>query len=261
MTLYKNSRIEEEMQEDDTNEEIQKNLKESREDVDDGHDWKKRYSDLMSHTQSKENRYKEEIETLKRQVQKISSGEIRPPKSEAEIIEWEKEYPDFAQIMDARVERVVESKIKDIRAQTNEVKKDKALLALKKKLPDVDVDSVLADPSFHEWLKKQSQLTQNAIYKSLNVDDAADVIERYSIKVLSKKKSSGDDSFEDRNTARAVRTKGSVAPITDDFGGEYLYTESQVQKADSRWWDANGEKVMKAMREGKVLMDITGGAR
>jgi hypothetical protein len=259
MTLYKNARIEAEMAEEDFQEEVEQNVKEPQSSKED-EVWQKRYGDLRSHSQKREASLKEDIETLKKQMQKISSGEIKPPKSEAEIVQWEREYPDFAQIMDARVERVVESKIKDIKVQTNQIKKDKALMELRKHHPDAD--EILNSPNFHEWLKKQSAITQNAILKSLVVEDAADVLEKYKLKVLSKKKPSGDDDFEDtRSTARAVRTKSSAAPITDDFGGEYLFSESQIQKADAKWWDANEDKVKKAMREGKVLMDITAGAR
>jgi hypothetical protein len=259
MTLYKNARIEAEMAEEEFQEEIETTLKKEPESPEE-ETFKKRYGDLRSYSQRREAELKEELENLKRQMAKVAKGEIRPPKSESEIVEWEKEYPDFAQIMDARVERVVESKIKDIKVQTNQLKKDKALMALRKFQPDAD--EILNSSNFHEWLKTQSSITQNAILKSLNVEDASDVIEKYKIKVLSKEKKSGDDDFEDtRNTARTVRTKSSAPVVTDDFGGEYLYSESQIQKADGRWWDANEEKVKKAMREGKVMMDISGGAR
>ncbi len=260
MTLYKNSRIEDEMREDDIEEKIIETNNAPEPDNEEEKTFKKRFADQTRWFQEKEARYKEEIANLSKQMQKIASGEIRPPKSEAEIVEWEKEYPDFAQIMDARVERIVESKIKGHRETIKDIKKEKALMELRGHHPDVD--TILRDAEFYAWLDKQSSITQKAIKESLNVQDAADVIERYKMKVLSKKKKSGDDDFEDnrKDTARAVRTKSS-SPIVDEDGGEWLYSESQIDRMSDRQYEAESEKIMKAMREGKVLMDLQAGAR
>lgn len=264
MTLYKNSRIQNEMDEDDNLEADQKllNEAESQKGVksDDGHDWADRYANLMRLHQSEKTKNKEEIETLKRQMQKIASGEIRPPKSEAEIIAWEKEYPDFAQIMDARVERIVEGKIQPYKTQANKLKVSEAKNDLRSRHPDLD-DLVKPNSDFMKWLAKQPQKHIKAMTESLDVDDADFVIDKYKTQVLSKKKHRDDDDFNDNtNTARTVRTKSS-APVINDDDGEYLYSESQIQKMNAREWDAHGDKVQKALREGKVLMDISGGAR
>lgn len=265
MTLYKNSRIEAEMNEDAENEAIDKKLQEPAKNEEE-ESFKKRYGDLRRFQQQREEELKEQIKSLEVRIQKISAGEIRPPKSEAEIVEWEKEYPDFAQIMDARVERIVATQLKEHDSVVKEVKKDKALLALKKAVsrdnPDLDVDKLLTDAQFHEWLKNQSAITRKAIYNSLNVDDAADVIDRYVNKVLSKKTKKND--FDDGDAARHVRTRSSTPDVADKVDGEYLYSESQIQrmtKIDPKWWDTNGEKVMAAQRRGKLLMDVTGDAR
>lgn len=258
MTLYKNSRIQAEMDEDDFHEDEQKNIKEATQ-SEDAVNWQKRYSDQTRWYQDKEAKYKAEIEELRRQNEKIVSGEIRPPKSVAEIEAWEKDYPDFAQIMDQRVERIVETKMKDVKVQTNQLKVERAKNELRKRHPDLD-ELVAPNSDFMKWLAKQPQKHIDAMTKSLDVDDADFVIDKFKTKVLSKKKVAGGDDFEDTSgAARAVRTKSS-APEIDDNDGQYLYSESQIQKAGDRWWDANSEKVMKAMREGKVLMDITGGA-
>jgi hypothetical protein len=165
--------------------------------------------------------------------------------------------------MDARVERVIDTKIKDIKSQTNQLKVDKAMMALTK--IHTDAPEILSSKKFHTWIKEQSKLVQNAILHSLNVEDAADVLERYKTKVLNRapsKPSRDEDEDEDPRVAHAVKVKGGTAPIvTDEFGGEYLYKESQIQKADARWWETHRDKVQQAMRERKVLMDVTGGAR
>ncbi len=262
MTLYKNSRIEAEMEDDDVQENETKILQQAEAEKgvksDDGHDWADRYANLMRLHQQEKAKNKERIETLEKQMQKIASGEIRPPKSEAEIIEWEKEYPDFAQIMDARVKRIVQGEMKEVKAQSNKLKIAEAKNELRSRHPDLD-ELVKPNSEFMKWLAKQPQKHIDAMTRSLDVDDADFVIDKFKTTVLSKKKHRDDDFDDNNTTAKVVKTRSSAPAIDDD--GEYLYKESQIQKMTAKEWDVHGDKIQKAMREGRVELDISGGAR
>ena len=62
--------------------------------------FKKRYGDLRRHTQEKEKQFQKQLDDLKSQLEKATKKEIKLPKSEEEIEEWSKEYPDVAAIVE-----------------------------------------------------------------------------------------------------------------------------------------------------------------
>ena len=62
--------------------------------------FKKRYSDLRRHQQQQSEDFKKEIETLKSQLSKAAQKEMRLPKSDDDIEQWAKDYPDVAAIVE-----------------------------------------------------------------------------------------------------------------------------------------------------------------
>lgn len=226
--------------------------------------WKDRYGNLRRHSAEKEASYKAEIEQLRRQASMIQQGQIKPPKSAAEIIEWKETYPDFADVLDTWIKDEVTKATKDLRSTTNEIKKEKAILALEKKHPDAN--KIFADPEFHDWLQQQSQAEQNYIYKSYDVGNASFVLDKYKAQAKNSRgpgRPRKEDEDDARAAAKAVKTKTSRV-FDEDAGGEWEFSESGIEKAcaaNPKWWDANEDKVMDAQRRGKILLDLSGGAR
>ena len=62
--------------------------------------FKKRYGDLRRHSQEKEKEYQKQLDDLKGQLEKATKKEMKLPKSEEDIEEWAKEYPDVAKIVE-----------------------------------------------------------------------------------------------------------------------------------------------------------------
>lgn len=256
---YKNQRELAELEEDDRNEEIEAHLKEptiSKEEE----TWKNRYGDLRRHQMEEAARLKDELAQLRKQMDGVKQGTLRPPKSAAEILEWKTEYPDFADVLDTWIKEEISLSTKDIKRQTDEIKREKALLSLKKKHPDAE--DIFKDPGFHEWMEGQTERLKEIIYRSFDVEDASLVLDKY--KAGNKKKSRTRDEDDDsRENARAVKPK-NVVRMDDDAGGDYEFSESQIERESAknpRWWDANEDKIMEAQRKGRVLLDLSGGAR
>jgi hypothetical protein len=256
---YRNQRELAELEEDDHNDEVEKNLKEpvvTKEEE----TWKNRYGDLRRHQMEEAARLKDELAQLRKQMDGVKQGTLRPPKSAAEILEWKTEYPDFADVLDTWIKEEIKLSTTDIKRQTDEIKKEKALLNLKKKHPDAD--DIFKDPAFHEWMEGQTPRLKEIIYASFDVDDASTVLDKY--KIEHKRKSrSRDDSDDARENAKVVKTKNTVR-FDDEAGGDYEFSESQIERESAknpRWWDANEDKIMEAQRKGRVLLDLSGGAR
>ena len=62
-----------------------------------------------------------------------------------------------------------------------------------------------------------------------------------------------------KEAASQVKTKRSTKIDDEGVSGQIL--ESQVQKMSSREYEAKSEEIMEAIRSGKFVYDVSGGAR
>ena len=226
--------------------------------------WKKRAGDKDRYINQIKAETKAEIEALKHKLDQALRGQIKPPKSDEEVEAWTKEYPEFASILETIVQKRIDDATKETKktigelsVQQKQLEVEKAKLALKKLHPDFD--KLVNDEDFHTWLGKQKQKLQDAIYRSLDVDEADFVITMYK---NSKKSPKVEDNFDGRGAAEAVRTPKTIEELGD--GGDYDFSESQVEresKNNRRWYEQNETKIMDAVRKGRFLYDLTGGAR
>lgn len=228
--------------------------------------WKKRYGDQRRYLDQIRNEGQSRIAELEAKLDQALRGQIKAPKSKSEIEQWTQEYPEFAAILEGlvhdRIEqatRTTKDELSRIQDKQKELDVQEAKLELQKIHPDFN--SLVNDEAFHAWLQEQDDETQNAIYKELNVRKAAFVISMYkNEKGVSKSKA--DDEYSPKDAAKVVApSRGS--DIADDFG-DFEFSESQIatqSRKNPQWFEVNEDKIMSALRRGKVLMDISGGAR
>ena len=62
--------------------------------------FKKRYGDLRRHNQTVKNKYEDELAKLQGQLADATKAQIKFPKTEEEIDNWSKRYPDVAAVID-----------------------------------------------------------------------------------------------------------------------------------------------------------------
>lgn len=264
MVKYRNPRHEQENLETEFVEQEMEILKEPANNVEEEL-WKKRYSDLRKHQTKTADEFKNQVTELERKLELALRGQIKAPKSDEEIESWMKEYPEFASILETIVQKRIheatsktESELSNIREEQKKIDRERAVLELRKLHPDFE--KLVKDQGFHEWLAKQSQKHQDAIYRGLDVEDAAFVIDKY--KAQNGSKSQGDEDPNMNDVAKVVKSSSSREPI-ENFG-DYDYTESEIEKksrSNAKWFEQNEEKIMTALRKGRVLMDLSGGAR
>lgn len=265
MTKYKNPRHELESQAVEEIEALEKEMREPAATVEETV-WKKRYGDLRSHTDSIKKETESRITELEGKLEQALRGQLKAPKSDDEIEAWMKEYPEFASILETIVrKRIDEStsktkkKLEELEQKESRVEAEKAILALKKIHPDLD--ELTRSEEFHKWLTTQRKKYQDAIYSSLDVDEADFVISKY--KAEKGKSSKVDDNGEDFSSAAKVVRNSNVVEEPASFG-DYEFSESQVEKlskSNRRWYEQNEAKIIQAMQKGKFLYDLSGGAR
>ena len=117
--------------------------------------FKKRYGDLRRHMQNQMSTKDRELQEMKAQLESATKQQIRFPKSEKEVADWMKKYPDVASIIDTIAQKrplealaMGEKKMESLKKLETSITREKAEMALKRLHPDFD--RIRQDPSFHD---------------------------------------------------------------------------------------------------------------
>jgi hypothetical protein len=221
--------------------------------------FKKRYGDLRRHMQQKEKEWDEKLENLQKASTKAG---IIPPKSDEDIEEWAKEYPDVAGIVetiaakkaqemfekaDTRLKQLDEAQAEADRVRSeNEIRKSHA-----------DFDDLREADEFHDWADAQPKWVKDALYE--NADDPASVV-----RVIDLYKSDKGLTKE----AKKANKKAAASPVTrrsktdiDVADANETIRESEVAKMSDKEFEERADEINKAMRTGKFVYDVSGNAR
>jgi hypothetical protein len=224
--------------------------------------FKKRYGDLRRHSQKVEDDLRKEVDELKALVQKTTETQMKLPARDEDIDMWAKQYPDVYRIVESialkkakETTKTLEERMRKVDESERETSREKARVELLKLHPDFD--KIEDNEDFHDWAEKQPKWVQDALYE--NDDDfhsAARVIDLYKADLNMSRRPRVDS----KAAAQAVNTRGRSTPnATADQEG--VFYESQVQKMSITEYEANQENIVKAMRSGKFVYDISGNAR
>jgi hypothetical protein len=224
--------------------------------------FKKRYSDLRRHQQQQAEELKKEIESLKSQLSQAAQKEMKLPKSDEDIEQWAKDYPDVAAIVEtiamkkAREQSTaLEERMKAIDELQTSATKEKAEAELMRMHPDFG--DIRDSDEFHEWAEEQPKWIQDALYDNNNdARSAARAIDLYKADMgINKEKPKSDKA-----AAKSVNTKNSRSKPQEDEKSTYL-KESEVQKMSAQQYEKHSDEIMEAIRSGKFIYDISGSAR
>jgi len=138
--------------------------------------FKKRYGDLRRHMSEKETEWKEKLDLVEG---RINSSSISLPKSDQDIADWAKQYPDVAGIVETIANKKAEqmfdkadARLKKIDEANYENKRIESELEIKKS--HSDFDDLKTSDEFHDWADEQPKWVQDALYE--NADDPASVV-------------------------------------------------------------------------------------
>jgi hypothetical protein len=224
--------------------------------------FKKRYSDLRRHQQKQAEDFKTELAELKRQLSDATKKEMKLPKSDEDIEEWAKEYPDVAAIVEtiamkkaSEQSSALEERIKAIDEMQLSATKEKAEAELMRLHPDFD--DIRDSDEFHQWAEDQPKWVQDALYENDNdARSAARAIDLYKADMgINKKKPKSD-----KDAAKSVSTKNSRSKPQENEESSYL-KESDVQNMSAREYEKHSDEIMEAIRSGKFIYDLSGSAR
>ena len=224
--------------------------------------FKKRYGDLRRHSQEKEKDFQKQLDDLKSQLSKATKKEMKLPKSDEDINEWAKEYPDVAAIVETIATKKAREQSEDIEKRIKEIDerdansiKEKAEVELLRLHPDFA--DIRESDEFQEWAEEQPKWVQNALYENDNdAKSAARAIDLYQAdKGLNKKKEKSNDA----GAAKAVSTKSKTS--VSETNNTVTFKESTVDKMSADEYEAKADVIMEAIRSGNFIYDLSGSAR
>jgi DNA repair exonuclease SbcCD ATPase subunit len=221
--------------------------------------FKKRYGDLRRHMQQLMHQKDQEIENIKNQLDTAARGQIKFPKTDEEIEQWSKKYPDVAKIVDTiarkRANEVAEhlkngeKRLEQIETSLTRREAEQQLMKL-----HPDFGQIRQDPAFHEWVALQPMYIQDALYKNnTDAQAASRAIDLYKAD-KGKRKSSNPKS-----AAQSVGRTSAATPAPT--GGKARFSESQVAAMSDRDYEKNEDAILEAMRTGAFVYDVSGAAR
>ena len=249
----------------DENEEVEETTQEAEADTEvkeetlsaEEKSFKKRYGDLRRHMQQKEKEWDEKLESLQ-----SAKGSLTPPKSDEDIEEWAKQYPDVAGIVetiatkkaqemfdkaDTRLKQLDEAHAEAHRIKSeNEIRKSHS-----------DFDELRESDDFHDWADAQPKWVKDALYE--NADDPASVVRVIDL-YKSDKGLTKEAKKANKKAAASTVTKRSKTQV-DVADANEMIRESDVARMSDKEFEERADEINKAMRNGKFVYDVSGNAR
>ena len=221
--------------------------------------FKKRYGDLRRHMQQKEKEWDAKLENLQKASAKAG---IIPPKSDEDIEEWAKEYPDVAGIVETIAAKKAQEMFEKADTRLKELDKAQAEAYRVKSENEIrkshsDFDDLREADEFHDWADAQPKWVKDALYE--NADDPASVVRVIDLyksdKGLTKEAKKANKKAAASPVSRRSKTEVDVADAND------MIRESDVAKMSNKEFEERSDEINKAMRSGKFVYDVSGNAR
>ena len=212
--------------------------------------FKKRYDDLKRHYDSTINKHKDDVSSLKRQLEE-NAEKIQLPKTKEEVDAWKKKYPVVYDIIETiaytkadEKSKQVQTKMKDLETAQANVAKDKAEVELEKLHPDFN--EIRADDKFHEWVSTQSPEIQGWLYDNTsNANLAARAIDLYKMDTGMTKKA----SVSKKEASKSVT---STSKKDVEAGDKKIWSLNEIAKMKPQEFVKHEKEIDLARAEGRI---------
>ena len=217
--------------------------------------FKKRYDDLKKHYDSTINKHKEEVHSLRTQLES-STKQFVAPKSKEELEAWRKEYPDVYDMVETIAmnkattqSAELESKFKNLQSQQEQIAKEKAEVELLKIHPDFN--DIRSKDEFHQWAEKQDPTIQSWLYENTsNAKLAARAIDLYKMDNGQSNLTKKEEKDAKKEAAKAIsKTRKAV---DSDAPKKKVWTTSEISKLKPHEFEKFEKDIDLARLEGRI---------
>ena len=217
--------------------------------------FKKRYDDLKKHYDSTISKHKEELTSLRGQLES-STKQFTPPKSKEELEAWRKEYPDvYSMVETIAMDKAttqsaeLENKFKNLQVQQEQIAKEKAEVELLKVHPDFN--EIRSKDDFHQWAGEQDLTIQGWLYENTsNAKLAARAIDLYKMDRGLSKLTKKEEKDVKKEAARAIsKTRKNVE---SDIPKKKIWTATEISKLKPHEFEKHEKDIDLARLEGRI---------
>jgi len=222
------------------------------------HDYKKRYDDLKSHYDRKQNENKQKVEELEAKARLAEKDKAMasytPPKSDEDLEQFKKKYPDVYDVVETISQKQASRQVESLQEEVKTLRKREEDLVVQnayRELVNAHPDFIELKDSqeFIDWLNTQPASISDGVTKnSKDSKWAIRVVDLYKAdNGLSKSKPSSITSAAQSVT----KTKAKSVNISGDTNKK-IWKQSEIQKMSSRTYEKFENEIDIAFREGRV---------
>ena len=216
--------------------------------------YKKRYDDLKKHYDSKLNEFKSREQELIEEASK-NRTDYKAPKSEEELEQFKKDYPDVYDVVETVAHmqsetkaKVLEERLSKLQERESELMRQDAEKRLVERHPDFE--DIRNSDDFHTWAKEQPKSIQDWIYS--NADDA-DLASR-ALDLF--KKDFGIEPTKTKSNSKPTRKSAadmvSTKTTSVEPKQEKVWSEREIAALSMAEFDKYEKDISDAMQEGRI---------
>ena len=224
------------------------------------HDWKKRYSDLKSYHDRKNNEWSQQQELIEAKLklaeQKANHPEILP-KSPEELEEFKKEYPDVYNVVETVAKLQSAERMQEVEARLEELKKseqESQIRLAEKELLSLHPDfiEIKDSPEFLSWLDEQPASIAEGIKKNrTDAKWASRVLDLFKVDNNISPKKRGRQKKSNAESAAEAVTKTEKVSVSPE-GEAKVWTSEEIAKLKPWEFEKLESEIDKASREGRI---------
>ena len=222
------------------------------------HDYKKRYDDLKSHYDRKQNENKQKLEELEAKTRLAEKNkamaDYTPPKSDEDLEQFKKKYPDVYDVVETISQKQASKQVESLQEEVKTLRKREEDLVVQSAYRELvnahqDFNELKDSQEFIDWLNTQpSSISDGVTKNSKDSKWAIRVVDLYKAdNGVSKSKPSSNISAAQsvtRTKAKSVNTSGN--------SDKRVWKQSEIQKMNSRTYEKFEKEIDIAFKEGRV---------
>jgi len=217
--------------------------------------YKKRYDDLKKHYDSKLNEFRTREQELIDEATK-NRTEYKAPKSEEELEQFKKDYPDVYDVVETVAHmqsetkaKVLEERLSKLQERESELMRQDAEKRLIERHPDFE--DIRNSDDFHTWAKEQPKSIQDWIYSNANdADLASRALDLF-------KKDFGIEPQKTKSSSKPTRKSAadmvSTKTTTVEPKQEKVWSEREIAALSMAEFDKYEQEISDAMQEGRII--------
>ena len=222
------------------------------------HDYKKRYDDLKSHYDRKQNENKQKLEELEAKMRVAEKNKAMasytPPKSDEDLEKFKKKYPDVYDVVETISQKQASRQVESLQEEVKTLRKREEDLVVQSAYRELvnahpDFTELKDSQEFIDWLNTQpSSISDGVTKNSKDSKWAIRVVDLYKAdNGLSKSKPSSITSAAQSVT----KTKAKSVNVSGDTNKK-IWKQSEIQKMSSRTYEKFEKEIDIAFKEGRV---------